>query len=70
MEQLVNFLKKFKASLLEEQGARLYLQINQPKEINRISPQIQQKSYAQEVPRGKILPTLGGRAFCYTTPKL
>ena len=28
------------------------------------------KKVMLEVPRGKILPTLGGRAFCYTAPKL
>ena len=28
------------------------------------------KKVMLEVPSGKILPTLGGRAFCYAAPKL
>jgi len=28
------------------------------------------KKIMLEVPSGKILPTLGGRAFCYAAPKL
>ena len=28
------------------------------------------KKVTFEVPSGKILPTLGGRAFCYAAPKL
>ena len=46
----------------QKNGARLSLQIDQPKEINWIFPQINKKVML-EVPSGNILPTLGGRAF-------